>query len=232
MATQEELDQILGVRRSETPAAVRKRNWRAAQSADAIERRRVERQRTRPVERERTARHQRFQRLTPGMQDKHRQRDCQRHRVLRRFRTAQKIQDADDEAVTKAELEAAAANNADSDSEAAAGKYEVEVSDKVELSNDFIRACLNDRSDLFGPRPTVSLTKRARLRSYVVYMFGSHASNCSLLYVCISLSHAVRTVLSGTATSLDTQSTSCTRRRRSRSMAGHLRSSRCSRLST
>ena len=169
MATQEELDQILGVQRSETPAAVRKRNWRAAQSADAIERRRVERQRTRPVERERTARHQRFQRLTPGMQDKHRQRDCQRHRVLRRLRTAQKIQDADDKAVTKAELEAAAANNADSDSEAAAGKYEVEVSDKVELSNDFIRACLNDRSDLYGPRPTVPLTKRARLASYVMF---------------------------------------------------------------
>jgi hypothetical protein len=87
--------------------------------------------------------------------------------VLRRLRTAQKIQDAD----TKAELEAATANNAEPDAEAAAGmrKYEVEVSAEVELSNDFIRACLNDRSNLYGPRPTVPLTKRARLASYVMF---------------------------------------------------------------
>jgi len=89
--------------------------------------------------------------------------------VLRRLRTEQKIQDAADEAVTKAELQAAAASDADSDAEASADKYEVEASDQVELSNDYIRACLNDRSDMFGPRPTVPLTKRARLASYVVF---------------------------------------------------------------
>jgi chromatin segregation and condensation protein Rec8/ScpA/Scc1 (kleisin family) len=42
----------------------------------------------------------------------------------------------------------------------------VECDEVIELSSDFIRASLNDRSDLFGPRPTVPLSKRARLLSY------------------------------------------------------------------
>ena len=165
-----DMDQLLGVKRSTTPVAVRKRKWRAAQSPEARERRRAQRQTTRNTEREREARQQRFQRLSVDDQEKRRRRDRQRHRILKRLRQMRKeieqeIQDEEDA------IDASAASDADSDVEAAADvdKGTVEVSDEVELSSDFIRACLNDRSDLFGPRPTVPRTKRAELLSYVVF---------------------------------------------------------------
>jgi hypothetical protein len=77
----------------------------------------------------------------------------------------QEIQDEEDA------IDASAASDADSDVEAATvvDKGTVEVSAEIELSSDFIRACLNERSDLFGPRPTVPRTKRAQLLSYVMF---------------------------------------------------------------
>ena len=162
--------------RSDTPAAVRMRNWRAAQSATAKERRRAARQRTRHVDRERDARRESFERLSPVEQEAHRQYDCNRHTVPRRAKMLKRWNDEIEELVAaRLEHDAADADAAEAAASAGTGvqtiteKYKVEVSAEVELSNDFIRACLNDRSDLFGPRPTVPLTKRARLASYVVF---------------------------------------------------------------
>jgi len=166
---------------SETPAAIRMRAWRAAQSPQAKERRRIARQRTRDVKRENIARQHNFALLSPEQQRAHRQRDCDRHAVPRRARMLQRDNDEVDELVAaRIEQDAADAAAAEVAADAGAGeqantkkrKVPVEVSDEVELSSDFIRACLNDRSDLFGPRPTVPLTKRAQLRSYVG--FKSH----------------------------------------------------------
>jgi hypothetical protein len=42
----------------------------------------------------------------------------------------------------------------------------MEVNKQTELSSEYIRACLQDTSDTWGNRPTVPLSKRARLLSY------------------------------------------------------------------
>ena len=95
---------------------------------------------------------------------------------MMKLRKAKEIRDADDReevarAIAAGELEAAAdagsSSSSDADETVEKKRVEVPVSDEVELSSDFIRASLRDRSDLFGPRPTVPLTKRARLDSYV-----------------------------------------------------------------
>ena len=175
---QEQLQDEVPRERSETPAAIRMRAWRAAQLPQAKERRRLARQRTRDVKRENVARRHNFALLSPEEQQARRQRDCDRHAVPRRARMLQRDNDEVDELVAaRLEQDAADAAAAEAAADAGAGKQAntkkrkvpVEVSNEVELSSDFIRACLNDRTDLFGPRPTVPLTKRALLRSYVVF---------------------------------------------------------------
>ena len=157
-------------------AAEKMRAWRAAQSAEDKERRRIARQENRRVEDERIARRQRFTRLSASEQEEIRARDRNRHKRLRaikvKLREAKEIRDADDReeiarAIAAGEAAADAASSSSSDADETVKKKRGKVSKEVELSTVFMRASIDDRSDLFGPRPTVPLTKRARLRSYV-----------------------------------------------------------------
>ena len=218
-----------------TPASERVRAWRAAQSPQDKERRRIARKRNRPLQHENDERRRRFELLLPDEKDQHRQRDRQRHAVLRRKRrferTNQEIDELEaacnerDAADAAAADREAAAANADVSDAGAVEKFIVEVSEEIELSSVFIRASLDDRSDLFGPRPTVPLTKRARLRSYVDstvkwIQLQLYSLNC----VVVCTNHiAIVLFNAGTATSLGTPTSSCTRRRRSHSTAGHRR---------
>ena len=99
----------------------------------------------------------------------------------------------------------------------------VEVSEEIELSSDFMRAGLKDRSDLFGPRPTVPLTKRARLLSYVHACLKSRECNAVINAPTGSLdslfnSHSSLlpdfSNVAGIVTNLGGPIMSCTRRRR------------------
>ena len=172
----EQLVQLRATQRKRK-AAEKMRAWRAAQSAEDKERRRITRQENRRVEDERIARRQRFTRLSASDQEEIRARDRYRHKRLRvimmKLRKAKEIRDADDReevarAIAAGELETRDRARARTQTKPSEKKrFEVPVSDEVELSSDFIRASLRDRSDLFGPRPTVPLTKRARLHSYV-----------------------------------------------------------------
>jgi hypothetical protein len=132
---------------SETPAAIRMRAWRAAQSPQAKERRRLARQRTRDLERENIARRHNFALLSPEQQRAHRQRDCDRHAVPRRARMLQRDNDEVDELVAahaRLEQDAADAAAAEAAADAGAGeeantkkrKAPVEVSAEVELSQE------------------------------------------------------------------------------------------------
>ena len=175
----EQLVQLRATQRKRK-AAEKMRAWRAAQSAEDKERRRITRQENRRVDDERVARQKRFARLSARDQEEIRARDRYRHKRLRvimmKLRKAKEIRDADDReevarAIAAGELEAAAdagsSSSSDADETVEKKRVEVEVSDEVELSSDFMRASIDDRSNLFGPRPTVPLTKRARLHSYV-----------------------------------------------------------------
>ena len=160
MATHAEQVQLRKTRDAE-----KMRNWRAAQTAEAKESRRQARQLKRLVDQEREARKQRFARHSPEAQEEHRRRDRRRHKVLRLLRKEWDLLAAEEARAVAAEARADKAGSKAEDAEQASNS--VEVSEEIELSGDFMRAGLKDRSDLFGPRPTVPLTKRARLLSYV-----------------------------------------------------------------
>ena len=109
-------------------AAEKMRAWRAAQSAEDKERRRVRitRQENRRVEDERIARRQRFRRLSASDQEEIRARDRYRHKRLRvimmKLRKAKEIRDADDReevarAIAAGEAAADAASSSSSDAD-------------------------------------------------------------------------------------------------------------------